>query len=498
MATAETGWGAPVSIRTAAMWSASSQYLGFAIQFVAGVVIARYFLGPAEVGLFSFAFSVAALVHGLQDFGLTRYVIGAPEIDDAHVRRAFSVSILVALFIAGTVMLVARPVAAFYGEPMLWPMLSVIGASFLFIPFSVVPLALMQRRMDFRGCALVDLAANTSNFAVSLFAAWQGYSSLSLAFGVLGYQLVRAVATQALNPIFKAWPPQLRGTGSIIGYGMSASVLSLTGTVGARAPELIVGKLIGSLALGLYGRATGLALQIRLLVGGPLAAVFYPSLARARDRGEDVGEHYVRLTGALCAVAWPAMAGLAVASQPLILAVYGERWAETAPILAWVAGSQIFFIAIPMQIEVAYLFGSFHRVIVLTILDALLSIVLLLAAARYGLVAVAMSRIVHGVIWWTVHAIYIQRLVRFSWRSMLGVYAKTAVSAVAAVVPLLAAYALWVGPTEMPFALLLSLSACGAGCWYVALCLVRHPSAADLTDLLRVQLARFGRRSSQA
>ena len=76
-------------------------------------------------------------------------------------------------------------------------------------------------------------------------------------------------------------------------------------------------------------------------------------------------------------------------------------YASTSPLLPLVlklTPSQIFFIAIPMQIEVAYLFGSWRKVIVLTILDTLLSIALVVAAAPFGLIWVAASRVVHGVI----------------------------------------------------------------------------------------------------
>ena len=473
------------------MWAASSQYIGFAVQFLASVLIARYFLGPAEVGLFSVAFSAAALVHGLQDFGLSRYVIGAREMDEGQVRKAFSVSVLVAVCITGVILLMAGPVTALYGNDGLYPILLVLGVSYIFIPFSVVPLALMQRRMDFRGFAIVDVGAHLCNFAVSITAAWYGFSSLALAFGVFGYQFTRAFLTQCLNPIFSAWPPSLRGTLPMLRYGMSSSFLSLSGTVGESGPELIIGKAINEAALGLYGRATGLALQIRLLVGGPIASVFYPSLARARDAGEDLGDHYIRLTAALCAVTWAAMAGLAVAAEPLILAIYGERWAEVAPILAWIALAQIFFIAIPMQIEVAYLFGSWKRVIQLTVIETILSLALLILAVPYGLLWVAASRVLHGMIWWSIHAIFIQRLVRFRWRDLFMVYAKTAIASLAAVVPLLSAYTWWMPAADMSFGVLVMLSGVGVGAWYLALCAVNHPSAADLTGMARQQFGKL-------
>jgi len=480
-----------MSVRSAAFWAAISQYVGFGLQFIASVIIARFFLAPDEVGLFTVAFSAAAIIHGLQDFGLNRFIVGAKEMNDGVIRRTFSVSTAVSLFITGAILLLAGPVADFYGNPDLYLIMTVIGISFLFIPFSIVPLALLQRNMDFKRYSYVDIGSNIVNVTVTISTAWYGFSSLSLAFGVLAFQASRAVLSQCFNPIFRVWPPTVKGTGAIFNYGLSSSMMSLTGSVAARAPDLIIGKAISDTALGLYSRATGLALQFRLLVGGPIASVLYPSLARARDRGDHLGDYYIRLTAALCAVTWAAMAGLAVASEPLILAVYGEKWAGAAPLLVWVSLAQIFFIAIPMQIEVGYLLGRWRRVIELTIADAVISITLLALTASHGLTWIAISRVIHGAVWWIIHSIFVQRMVHFRWRDLLLMYAKTAFAALVAVAPLLASYAFWVPPSEMSFVLLAALSITGAILWYPALRLVRHPSAMDLSEIAMQQIRKF-------
>jgi O-antigen/teichoic acid export membrane protein len=479
-----------ISLRSATLWAAMSQYSGFALQFVASVIIARYFLGPEEIGVFSVAFSAAALVHGLQDFGLTRFLVGAEKLDRPTMRVAFTVSIAVALSIVVVVMLMARPIADFYDNEALFTITLMIGISFIFTPLAVVPMALVQRDMDFRKTAFVEGGAHLVNALVSIAAAWQGYSAMSLAFGVFAYQFTRALLTQFVRPVFAVFPPSLEGAREMFTYGGWSGVLSFTAGFAARAPDLIIGKVISEAALGLYSRATGLALQFRLLVGGPIAAVFYPSLARARDRGENIGAHYLRLTAALCAVTWGAMAGLAAASEPLVLGLYGERWAEVAPLLVWIALAQTFFIAVPMQVDVGYLLGGWSRAIQLTLLDAILSLGILVIAAQCGLWWAAFSRMIHGAIWWAIHAVFIQRLVRFGWGELFAIYARTAIAAAAAALPLLLAYRFWVAPSEMGLGLLMILSAAGVALWYGTLVAVRHPSVDDITRLVSERLHR--------
>src|SRR4028119_1124112 len=85
------------SVRRAAMWAMAAQYVTFAVTFITGVIISRFFLGPQEVGLFSIALAAAMLVSVFQDFGITRYIAGEPELGADKLRTCFSVSLVVAL-----------------------------------------------------------------------------------------------------------------------------------------------------------------------------------------------------------------------------------------------------------------------------------------------------------------------------------------------------------------------------------------------------------------
>lgn len=142
---------AVMSVRGAAAWAMAGQYLSFAIQFAASVVISRFFLDPAEIGLFSIALAAALLVAVLNDFGLSRYISALPRLDGEEIVRCGSVSLLLSLAVAAVIALGAWPIASLYGLPGLAPILLIIAGSYLFLPLSVVPLALMGRQMGFRG-----------------------------------------------------------------------------------------------------------------------------------------------------------------------------------------------------------------------------------------------------------------------------------------------------------------------------------------------------------
>jgi len=57
-----------MSVRASAVWAITAQYASFTIQFISSVLIARWFIGPDELGLFSIAFAAVTMIALLQDF----------------------------------------------------------------------------------------------------------------------------------------------------------------------------------------------------------------------------------------------------------------------------------------------------------------------------------------------------------------------------------------------------------------------------------------------
>lgn len=285
MTTATT---AEPSVRGAAVWAMTGQYLSFAIQFATSVVISRLFLTPAEVGLFSIGLAAALLVAILQDFGLSRYVAGLPKLDREEIDRCSSVALLFSFVVAAIIAASALPLAAFYGQPQLAPVLLIIAANYLFLPLSVVPMALLAREMQFRGHFMINVGSAAVQGAVAVALAAAGFSSFALAWATLAAGISRGLIAQGLRPA-RPWPLRLGGVRQVIHFGARSSALYLTGALGTRTPDLVVGKLLGLGAVGLYSRAASLADQFRMLISGAIGSVFYPAFARIRDRGSRSG-----------------------------------------------------------------------------------------------------------------------------------------------------------------------------------------------------------------
>ena len=101
----------------------------------------------------------------------------------------------------------------------------------------------------------------------------------------------------------------------------------------ANADNILVGRYLGSSALGVYSVSYNvilLPLQ-RLLV--PVQDTLYPALSRIQDDRERLAEIWLRVIRLVGAVVAPAMLGLVVVAPDFVDVVLGHRWHGAIPLV---------------------------------------------------------------------------------------------------------------------------------------------------------------------
>jgi O-antigen/teichoic acid export membrane protein len=473
----------PTSVRHAALWSVASQYVGFVLQFASSVIISRYFLAPAEIGLFSIALAVAMLLAILQDFGLTRYIANLHEPDEREIGRCSSVALVFSLIVGGALALGAWPIAQAYGHPELGTIMLIIAASYLFVPLSIVPIALLVREMAFRGVFAVNILATLAQTGVAITLAWLGFSAASLAWAMVASAIVRAITSQWLRPALP-WPLRFDGLRPVLRFGSESSTLFIIGAIGSRSADLVIGALLSLTATGHFTRATGLASQLRMLVAGAASSVLYPALARLLRNGEDIAQPYLRVVACFTGAGWPAMAGLAVAAYPTINLLFGPAWIDSAPILVWIALGELLLLALPLHIELPILRGAIRPLIVRNLVDTTASLGLLVMAASVSVLAAAMSRVGYALVWLPLYMSFVCRMATVSPARLIPIYGKSAAVTVAAVAPMAAAAIVLPGFATLGLFPLAALAATGGLLWLIALRVSHHPLGDEISALL--------------
>jgi O-antigen/teichoic acid export membrane protein len=377
------------------LWTVVRIGSDYFLSFVVFAVLARK-LGPAAFGVFALAVAFAEVVKILPAAGLTSALQRAKDVSPTMADTVFWASLAVSVAGAGALALVARPIAAALGEPAVAPLLVALG---LILPVSVAGathIGLMLREFGHKSMASRSVVSGVLGGAAGLTAAYSGWGPWSLVV----QRGVTEIAGTAMAWRAYPWLPGRRFSWGVLrelaGYGLSLTYSQGIFVALVRAQDVIIGRFLGTAAVGVYRTAWRTVDLIAQGVITPFAQVSLPTLGRLQSDLPAFRRAYLRISSVCAAIAFPAIIGFAVLARDAIPIVFGSRWAASADV-AQVLG----FMVIPFTLNrfaapALVTLGRSRTLAKLSTTQLVLTIPLTLAATPYGLRAIAAAYVVRA------------------------------------------------------------------------------------------------------
>jgi len=300
-------------------------------QVVVLMVLSRL-LTPREFGVAALVTLVAAFGMLLSQFGIIHALVQSQAVTHRSIRTAFTATVLFGLLATATSLLLAEPLAAYFREPELRPMLRLVSPYFLLVALGCTSEALLQRSMDFRRLAFANAGAYM--FGYGLIAVWLaslGWGVRSLMIALLVQALMKSAAVFLFHPhdVRPLWDKA--SASNLIRFGGAVSVSKLLNSAATQGDNAVVGRLLGSGVLGVYSRAYQLILLPANFVGQTLNKVLFAAWSRDYVSEEKLRNDYLGVTAAVALVAGTFAAVYLVLGPEVILVVLGAQWLETWP-----------------------------------------------------------------------------------------------------------------------------------------------------------------------
>lgn len=468
-------------VKTAVSWALGAQYAAFVAQFAASIYLARHFITPADLGLFSAATATTAIITSFQDFGLTRHLVGLTRLRRRDLSGALALSLMLAGLAALICYFIAWPLGQLLNMPAIATYISILGTASLFTPMTLAPLVLLQRKMNFKAIAAVETGCLLVNIATSILLAHQEWGAGALVSGLFCQQLSRMLIAQSVTGGVWISPRWSFAQRKIIRYGQATTLMNALWMASDRLPSLIIGHQLGQIAVGLFARAEGLTVTLRTLLSNAAGGALYAALAQARARGAPLPPLYERIVSGYCALSWPALASVAILAEPIVFLLFGDQWRAAAPVLRWLALSQMFFVSLPLHVELPLLLGQTRPIVWRSLLDSALSIALIGLGAWFSVTAAAAMRLLFGFIWFGIHAPQLSRIAGLSWSCLSKIYLHAFVLSLAAISP--AALSLVLDVNLDGSGQLASVTLLGFFCWLIAAFALSHPAAGIIRQI---------------
>ena len=438
-----TTHGAPPDLKektaSSILWMVARTGSDFLLSFVIFALLART-LGPTAFGAFALAVAFSEFARILPNTGFVSAISRAKQVTPTMADTVFWATLGLGLLLAAIIAALARPLASAFGAPEVAPLLIALG---LVIPISAAGathIALMLREFGHRAMASRSVVSNLAGGGAALAAAWSGWGAWSLVVQRSVTEVFAALMIWRAYP----WRPGRRFSPTVLrevaAFSSNMTVISVLSTALIRLQDMVIGRMIGVAAVGVYRtawRTVGLISQTAIL---PFSQVSLPVLARLQDDLPALGKAYLRIVRVSSAVAFPAILGFSALAPDAITLVFGPHWAEAAGIARLLG-----LMSVPFTLN--YFAGSALAAVNrsgalawITALQVVLTAVLSVLAAAHGLEAIAAAYVACAYLTLPVQLQALKRFAGLAYGPMLRAVGPTLTASVAMAGALLALY----------------------------------------------------------
>lgn len=317
-----------------AMWSALEKWGARLLSTLVFIVLARL-LDPAAFGLIALATVFIDIADRVREQGVTLALVQRKDLTDDHVSTAFWFTVVLGAVLGLLVLVLAGPLAAVLGEPELAPILQWLSLGFLVTALGRVPNALMLRDLRFRSLAARGLLANSVGGIVGITLAMLGAGVWAL----VAQNIVQAAVITLVLFAASRYVPRARFDRARLrelwSFGSRVLGFDLVNVAYRRGDDLIIGVLLGPVALGFYSVAYRLLMVITDTLARTIQQVAVPTFSRLQDEPERLRTAFSAAVRLNLMVAMPMAGGLAVVAPELVPVVFGAQWLPSVPAMQW-------------------------------------------------------------------------------------------------------------------------------------------------------------------
>ena len=373
-------------------WLGASEIMVRVTRLLTAIVLARV-LGPVEFGIAALVLTVNELIRVFSRNGIGAKIVQCEEHELNQVcNTAYRLNFIFCFALFLIQVAVAHPVAAWYDTPELVTMLQVLALTYLLMPYGMVQAALVQRQQRLKSAAFIDggqVAVDnvlTALLAIAGLGAWAIVlpKFLTSPIWVLGYRRAQRWAPSDKYDSFGLWR-------DVLDFGRYYLGVEVLKTARLNLDNMIIGRVLGVEALGVYYFARNAGLGFSLTLINAVNSALYPNLCEVSNSLAELKQRFTRNLKHIALIILPALAlqaGLAFWYVPI---VFGDQWVDAIPLLAVLCLSAI---PRPLAESASALLLALGRIKIDFIWNLVFTLVFVSSVAmtaEYGLMAIAIN-----------------------------------------------------------------------------------------------------------
>jgi len=306
-------------------WNGAGNVARQVLQVITLVVMAR-FLSPDDFGVYAISMIFVTFMNIFGSMGTSQVIIYMDNPDQRMLSSIFYFNVAIGITLFGLLFFLAWPIAGFFDNKKLVHLLQIIGIIFIISAVSLVQKAVLEKSLLFRRVVTLETIALAIGSAGGIIAAVCGlgiYSLLIVALAKAGIFSIglwlsthwRPSALFAFADIKHIW-----------NYSFNLTSFTIINYFARHADDFLIGKFIGSSALGMYSVAYKIMLYPLDNISRVLIRVMFPAFSKVKRDNVRFKIGYLKAITFIAMITFPVMMGLLAVSETFVAVFLGDKW----------------------------------------------------------------------------------------------------------------------------------------------------------------------------
>lgn len=391
-------------------WNSIQNFTNHGVEFLLMLFMARL-LGPKEYGLIGLTTVFIAISSTFVNSGFTGALIRKKDCTDDDFSTVFIFNFVISVVCYIIILFIAPYAADFYNEPILSPVLRVIGLQLIFSAFCAVQNTIITKSLDFKKRTKITVSKNIISGLIGLLFALLGYGVWALVIQTLTAGFLYAVMLWSTTE----WYPNLRFSKKsfkeLFAYGSNLLISSLINTFYGQIYPIVIGRFFSPTTLGYFSRARHWANLPSKNLTGVLSTVTFPVLAKVQDDDKRLENIYRRMIRTSCFIIFPLMIGMSAVAEPLIIITIGKKWEFCIYLLQIMCFAMMWYPIHSLNLNLLKVKGRSDLFLKLEIIKKIIGTIVLFISVPLGIVAVCYFRVGTSLLALFINTYYTGRLI---------------------------------------------------------------------------------------
>jgi O-antigen/teichoic acid export membrane protein len=319
-----------------------AQAANFLFRLGSLVVLARL-LEPKDFGLVGMVTAFTGVLDLFRDFGLSAATVQRSTVTEEQISTLFWINMMFGGLLALLTVLMAPAIAAFYHEPRLFWVATVLSAGFLFNAAGVQHTAVLQRQMRFAALAVTNTVPLIVGTLIAVAAAMAGYGYWALVAMTVAQPLATTIGLWLVSGWVPGRPHRRAGIRSMMRFGGTLTVNGIIVYLATNLDKVLLGRYWGVDAIGLYGRAYQLTNIPTSNLNSAAGEVAFSALSRLQDDPVRRKNYFLKGYSLVLGFTLPLTLACTLFADDMIHVLLGPKWKDAVAIFRLLAPTILVF-----------------------------------------------------------------------------------------------------------------------------------------------------------